>query len=310
MSSNYFKRIAGTSLSQTDTGLDQLVDTMSTDLGLSGRVSSRDLTEGNQAANAMNAIIVAAVNATGVAENGVFSAADVRTLNAYIRANHLDEWTALHGDDEGNGEETGFHLIQNDGATENYRGDNLTNTVADGIYHLGFKIQGGNLLNEDGNANASVQQVAEWLTQFYTDRSTSQTGLDRMTDMIMADKGLDNRISDSEIAQGTDAANSMNVIIDKAIRATGATEDGAITVDDVRAINAYIRSNHLDEWIASHGDDENGEETGFHLVQNDGANTRMFGKNFVNTVADASTIWALKLRATMFLTKTVMPMRA
>ncbi|MES9884933.1 MAG: hypothetical protein ABW185_29165, partial [Sedimenticola sp.] len=175
MSTNYFNRINGTNISSTDTGLDQLVDTMSTELGLGGRVSDKDWMSGNRSADAMNQIIVDAVVATGIAPDGVFSESDVRTLNAYIRTNYQEEWVALHGDDE-KGEETGFHLIQNDGASERYRGDNLTNTVADGIYHLGFEIQGDNILNEDGDANASVQQLSEWLTQFWTDHSTTQTG--------------------------------------------------------------------------------------------------------------------------------------
>ena len=285
MSTNYFDRIKGTENSTTRTGLDQIVDSMTTDLGLNGRISDKDLVNGNQAANVMNQIIVHAVKETGVAQNGIFTTDDVLKINSYIRSNYLDEWIALHGDDE-DGEETGFHLIQNDGASEHYRGDNLTNTVADGIYHLGFEIQNGNFLNEDGNANASVQQVAEWLTQFYTDRSTTLTGLDRMTDMIMADKGLDQRISDQEISDGADAANGMNRIIAEAIEAVKTDSDSLITVEDVRAINGYIRDNYLDEWLTFHGDDENGEETGFHLVQNDGASTGMFGKNFVNTVAD------------------------
>ena len=285
MSTNYFSRINSTDLSTTGNGLDQLVDTLSTDFGLRGRISDKDLTGGNQAADAMNRIIIEAIDAEGVAQDGIFNADDVRIINAYIRANHLEEWTRLHGDDE-KGEETGYHLIQNDGASERYRGDNLANTVADSIYHLGFEIRGDTILNEDGDANATVQQLAEWLTQFYTDHSTTQTGLDRMTDMIMADRGLDKKISDAEIAEGADYANAMNTIIQEAIDATNATADGAISVKDVVAINQYIRTNYQKEWALLHGDDENGEETGFHLVQNDGANTRMFGENFVNTVAD------------------------
>ena len=285
MSTNYFSRINSTDLSTTGNGLDQLVDTLSTDFGLRGRISDKDLTGGNQAADAMNRIIIEAIDAEGLAKDGIFNADDVRIINTYIRANHLEEWTRLHGDDE-KGEETGYHLIQNDGASERYRGDNLANTVADSIYHLGFEIRGDTILNEDGDANATVQQLAEWLTQFYTDHSTTQTGLDRMTDMIMADRGLDKKISDAEIAEGADYANAMNTIIQEAIDATNATADGAISVKDVVAINQYIRTNYQKEWALLHGDDENGEETGFHLVQNDGANTRMFGENFVNTVAD------------------------
>ena len=288
MSSNYFARIQGTSYSTTGTGLDQLVDTLSTDFGLAGRISQPDLVGGLKAADAMNAIIVEAVGVlqqAGGAPGGIFSADDVRALNTYIREHYQDKWAALHGDDEGK-VETGYHLVQNDGASEHYRGSNLANTVADGIYHLGFEIQGDTLLNEDGNANASVQQVAEWLTQFYKDHSTTGTGLDRMTDMVMADAGLDRKISDADIAAGADASNGMAQIIAEAITQTGAANDGNISTDDVRALNSYILANYQQEWAALHGDDENGEETGFHLVQNDGACTRMFGQNFVNTVLD------------------------
>ena len=57
--------------------------------------------------------------------------------------------------------------MQNDGASTNYFGKNLVNTVADGIYHMGFEIQGDRFLNEDGNANATPADVASWLNVFY-----------------------------------------------------------------------------------------------------------------------------------------------
>ncbi len=285
MSSNYFARINGTQYSQTGTGLDQLVDIMSTDYGLAGKISDQDLIGGVQAANEMNQIIVDAIAETGAGADGVFTVEDVYALNEYIRTHCLDQWTQLHGDDE-DGEEYGFHLIQNDGATETYRGDNLANTVADGIYHLGFEIQNGQVLNEDGDPNATVEQLAEWLTQFYTDHSTTNTGLDRITDTVMADKGLDCNVPEAEIVTAVDAANRMNEIIVEAMEYTGVATDNAITADDVRLLNEYIRDNYLQEWMDLHGDDESDSETGFHLVQNDGANTYMFGKNFVNTVAD------------------------
>jgi Ca2+-binding RTX toxin-like protein len=265
--------------------LDQLLEQMGNDLGLRGRVSDKDLSGGLEAAAAMNQILLNAITATEVAPDGQFSVEDVRTLNSYIRANHYDEWVALHGDDE-NDEESGFHLIQNDGASSQYRGDNLVNTVADGIYHLGFEIQGDRILNEDGDPNAKLTDLAQWLTQFYTDHSTTGTGLDRMVDMVMADRGLDKKVPDAEIAEAADAANTMNAILHEAIQATNAAADGSFNLDDVRAINSYIRTYYKEEWNQLHGDDERNEESGFHLVQNDGANTRMFGKNFVNTVAD------------------------
>ncbi len=271
----------------TGTGLDQFVDYIYADNGLAGATDGRHVTQGAGYANSLNQLIVEAATATGAAADGKFTVDEVVAMNQYIRANHLTEWTALHGDDE-DGTETGFHLVQNDGSTTQYRGQNLVNTVADGVYHLGFEIQNGQFLNEDGNANASVQQVAEWLTQFFTDHSTTNTGLDQVTNLIMADKGLDCRISDAQIAAGADAADGLNHMIADAITATGVAADNDISVADVQALNAYIRADagRLAQWTALHGDDEDGTETGFHLVQNDGANTKFFGQNLVNTVAD------------------------
>ncbi|NTW83630.1 MAG: calcium-binding protein, partial [Chlorobiaceae bacterium] len=269
----------------TGSGLSQLVDAVLYDPGLSGRISSLDIKTGAKAAEEMNTILVEAIDYTGAGKDGVFTVEEVKDINKYIRDHYLTEWAKLHGDDE-TGEETGFHLVQNDGATSQYRGNNLINTVADGIYHLGFEIQGDTILNEDGNPNATLLQLSEWLTQFYTDHSTTGTGLDRITDLIMADKGLDQNIPDKEIATAADTANRMNEILYEAIKNTEVAVDGTITAEDIRKINGYIREHYLDEWTKLHGDDEPTEETGFHLVQNDGASTRMFGKNFVNTVAD------------------------
>jgi Ca2+-binding RTX toxin-like protein len=277
--------LAGT----TGTGLDQIVETIAQDRGLAGRITGKDIEGGAAAANGLNALLVQAAMATGAAADGVFTVEEVLAMNAWVRADsqRYNTFVDLHGDDERR-TETGFHLVQNDGAATQYRGQNFVNTVADGIYHFGFEVKDGNFLNEDGNANASVAQVAEWLTQLWTDHSTTGTGLDRMTDLIMADRGLDKRISDGEIAGGAEAANGINSMIADAIKALGLDADHAISTADVEAINAWIRSDaaRCAEFIALHGDDEKGSETGFHLVQGDGASTARFGKNFVNTVAD------------------------
>ncbi len=236
----------------------------------------------------MNAIILEEINATnaGRETESVFNVDDVRELNNYIRANYLDRWTELHGDDEKNREETGYHLLQNDGATSYHHGVNQAATVADGFYHLRFEVQGDRVVNEDGDPNATLRQLAEWLMQFYEDLSTTNTGLGRMTDMVMADKGLSRKIPDAKIAADAGYSNDMAEIIAKAIRETEVGLDNKLDADDIREINAYIRKHYEDTWVRLHGDDEKGEETGFHLVQNDGATTRMFGKNFVNTVLD------------------------
>jgi len=272
----------------TGTGLDQLVEVIFTDTGLAGSNMASELLAGAAAANGLNKIILQAATATGAAADGKFTAAEVVAMNGWIRANKLTEWTALHGDDEGDAE-TGFHLVQNDGANLQYRGSNLVNTVADGIYHMGFEIKNGSFVNEDGDANASVNQVAAWLTQFYTDHSTTGTGLDRITNTIMADAGLAANISDRDIASGADMANQLNqLIIDGLKASSGWTAGKAVTTADVVALNSWIRADaaRYARFLELHGDDENGAETGYHIVQNDGANTPYFGKNLVNTVAD------------------------
>jgi Ca2+-binding RTX toxin-like protein len=273
----------------TGTGFDQLVANVFLDPGLAGANDGKDILVGAAAANQLNQMIIEAAQAVGADADKVFTVDEVIRMNAYIRADaaRLQKWTDLHGDDE-NDAETGYHLVQNDGSNVNYRGDNLLDTVEDGIYHMGFEIRNGRFLNEDGNENATVQDVADWLTQFFTDRSTSGTGLDRMTDLVMADAGLDCKISDRDIAAGADAADDMNHMLNDAIAATGVMSDGRISTQDVVALNTWLRADpaRAEQWNQLHGDDEKGSETGFHLVQNDGASATYFGQNFVNTVAD------------------------
>ena len=77
-------------------------------------------------------------------------------------------------------------LIQNDGGTTTFAGENLWTTVADGIYHMGFDIvtdTNGAIefadmyiagwdyyyLNEDTDQNASLDDVADWLTSLLQD---------------------------------------------------------------------------------------------------------------------------------------------
>lgn len=271
----------------TGTGLDQLVAFIQADPGLAGANDGQEIKAGAFAADQLNHLIMKAAGATGAAADGVFTVQEVVSMNAFLRANFLESWTTLHGDDE-DGLSTGFHLVQNDGATTAYRGNNLVNTVADGIYHMGFQIQNCRFLNEDGDENATLDDVADWLTQFFTDHSTTGTRLDKLTDLIMADAGLDANISNRDIGHGADAANGLNKILAEAIEATGVAKDDWFSVDDVGALNRYLRDSSIRQaqWAELHGNDEHCTETGFHLVQGDGASTRYFGKNFVNTVAD------------------------
>ncbi len=289
--------IAGT----TGTGLDQLISIIGNDPGLQRKVSAADIAEGAMAADSMNALIIEAIRETGIANDAQLSVADVRDINAYLRSHYLNEWSVLHGDDEESGE-TGFHLVQRDGAMTSLYGRNAVNGVADGLYHLGFEIRNGALLNEDGNANARLSVVADWLNQLLVSdldngslanadidtvaKATTGTSLDQLVSIINADSGLANRVSTSELFEGASAANAMNSLIVEAIKATGVADDARIDVAEVREINSYLRTHHLDTWQTLHGDDEAGVETGFHTVQSDGATTVLYGRNAINGVAD------------------------
>ena len=165
-------------------------------------------------------------------------------------------------------------MVQSDGSTTTYFGKNLVDIVAEGIYNVGFEINNGILKNEDGNANATVKDVADWVTYFYVDQSTTGTGLDRIVDTIKIDTGLAVATNAGDINQGAAAANSLNQLIVNAIQATNVGSDGWITTDDIRTINNWIRTNYYDTFVALHGNDETGSETGYHLVQNDGGTTQ------------------------------------
>ncbi len=286
----------------TNTGLDQLVGIIVEDSGLQKYVATSEILAGAGYADQMNAIIVEAIRATGVANNGQINEADVREINSYIRAHHAQQWVELHGDDE-DCEETGFHLVQNDGANTVLYNRNAVNTVADGIYHLGFEIEGSQILNEDGNRNASLKSLAYWLSDLLRGeladgslanttvsayaQGTTETGLDQLVTIIAEDHGLNYRIATSEITAGATAADQMNAIILQAIQTMGLANDGEIDTWDVYDINSFIQTHYAATWVELHGDDEDCEETGFHLVQNDGATSRLFGGyNAVDTVAD------------------------
>ncbi len=159
----------------TFTGLDSLVELIQDDPGLNYRIPTSEIDTATDAANSMNHKIVEAIYQTGVANDGVFDEFDLYAMNQYLQDVYSEEWVLLHGDDTET-DETGFHLVQNDGAsTRLFGGLNAVNTVADGVYHMGFDIVSGRFLNEDGNRNASVLSVAHWLNQLLEDDLATQS---------------------------------------------------------------------------------------------------------------------------------------
>lgn len=292
-----YQEVEGT----TGTNLDMFIDVMLTDRGLLRRVPTSDLRAGAEAADAMNHLIVKAIMAEGLGNDGVLTTADIRTINNYIVANDQAEWIEHHGDDE-DGEETGYHRVQNDGATTRMFADNVMNNIADGIYHLGFTSNNGDrLLNEDGNKNQRFEKVAWWLDSILREdleegrltndeykevEGTTGTTFDKIVPFIYNDEGLLLKVSMEDIRAGATSANGMNAIIVESIKSTGAADDSYISIDDVKAMNEYIVANYQSEWAELHGDDEGGEETGYHRIQNDGAVGIGYNQNVINNLAD------------------------
>jgi len=285
----------------TGTGLDQAIAYITHDYGLNMRISGAQIREGAAAADGMNILIVEGIRNLGLANDGNISTADTYALANYLRTNYLPQFIALHGNDEDD-LETGYHKVQNDGAVTRLFGENAMDTVFDDIYHIGFKIVGDRFLNEDGDLNAPVSLVATWLDTLLKDdfakgtlvnakvdpyvHGSTGTGLDTLTERIVDDQGLNHELSLQQINDGATAADGLAKIIVEAIRATGVADDGTLDKLDMVELNHWIRANHLPEWIKLHGKDEGDLETGFHVVQNDGARGYLYGERTVDTVAD------------------------
>ena len=102
----------------------------------------------------------------------------------------------LYGNDA-NGEETGYHLLLNDGeARPSIEATTWPIRLPTVSTIWGSRSQDDRVVDGDGNPSATLQQLADWLTQLSTDKSTTNTPLDRMADMVMADSGLSQNISD------------------------------------------------------------------------------------------------------------------
>lgn len=147
--------------------LENIVSGVKQDQGLRNNVSNQDINDGTMAARSMNEVILEVIQRTGVNGDGEITPADLKKISIAIQADDAlyQKFLEGHGNDEGN-VETGFHLVQGDGATDKFQGRNYVNTVADAIYHLGFEFKDGRILNEDGNANEQLDDIAGWLNYF------------------------------------------------------------------------------------------------------------------------------------------------
>jgi hypothetical protein len=194
--------------------------------------------------------------------------------------------------------ETGFQNVHWDGAVSRLYDQDAVDTVLDAIYHLGFQIDNGRL----EGAGAALDEIAFWLNELLAPElaagtlanphidsryhGTTGTGLDMLVETIVNDAGLNDNLSQRQINDGAAAADAMNGLIVDGIKATGIADDGDLTSLDVIDLGHWIAAHHLAEWTALHGDDVNGKETGFHLVENDGSRSYLYFEDAVDTIAE------------------------
>jgi len=159
----------------TTSGLNKMVDIILNDEGLNKKIPRIDIMEAAYYADKMNKILIDSISHLGIYDDNTLTPAEVVTLNKYVFDNYYDEWKIYHGNDE-NGFESGFHLVQNDGATTRLYNQNAVNTVIDGILHLGFEPRSrNNAVNEDMNNNQKYKDLANWLNELLKYDSNKNT---------------------------------------------------------------------------------------------------------------------------------------
>jgi hypothetical protein len=154
-------------MSSSAANLETLVEFVAEDPGLIANIYQSDIDGGVAAARLMNDVFAAALDATGVNDDGVISTSDMYSLSAYIRSQPdlYNDFIVGHGDDDGD-DETGYHLVQGDGGAYQFQGRDFVDTIGDAIYHVGFRIVDGRFQNEDGDQNERVADVAGWVNYF------------------------------------------------------------------------------------------------------------------------------------------------
>lgn len=161
--------------------LDSIIRALRADPGLRDGTTDREMNRGIKAVELLNATLMTAINRTGVNDDRLLTPGDMARISAYIdrdaNALLLKRFLDGHGNDNGT-VESGYHHLQDDGGSLTFRGRNFADTVADAIYHYGFKVEGGRFVNEDGASNETTADVAGWLNYFLNARSVVWGGKD------------------------------------------------------------------------------------------------------------------------------------
>lgn len=252
-------------------------------------IPEADVAEGMAAMNGLANMLVQGIRETGIGADGRISADDVRVLNTWFKADpaRMQEFIRIHGQDGPGEDDYGFHCIQAEGNLTHLFGHGIINYVADDLFHIGFDIVGDRFNNEDGDPNILVSDFAMWLDTIYSDLSTTNTGLDTITDIIRTDMGMMSETEAAAINEGARAADALNKMIIQGLTAVGATNDGMISREDVLALNQWVRADkaRFAEYKTLHGSEANGG-TGIHAVVGNGGTNSIFSLNAIDTVAD------------------------
>ena len=275
------------------TGLDQIHEVISNDRKLNAKVPAKDIAKAQEASTQMNKLIKEAIKVNALANDGVISIADTLEINRYLVKNYSDKWSKLRED---------FALIEKK-ARVTALNRNAVRNVWGKIYNLGFEAVNNNknTTNLDGDKSSSFKTVGYYLgvvakndalsgelknENFKEVEGTTGTKLDMIVNVILNDRGLLRNVPTSDLRAGAKTADEMNHLIVEAIKVEGLGNDKKLTTADIRTINNYLVANYAQKWAELHGDDEDGEETGYHRVQNDGATTRLYADNVINSIAD------------------------
>ncbi len=269
-------------------GLDQILDILDYDRTLAFKASAEEIQKAKDAAKRMNELIREAIKNEGLANDGVFTAADAMEINIYLTQNYSGEWKSLRED---------YAVIEKSGETRAL-GHSALDHVWGYIYNLGNpKYSDSRTAKVTGEKSKSFEYVSyllNWVVDkegvknpdYQEVKGTTGTSMDKIVEVILKDRGLNEENPMSTLREGARYANEMNKLIIEGIKATGIANDGHFTPADIRTLNRYLVENYKQEWAELHGDDEDNEETGYHVIQNDGATTRMYGHNVINTIAD------------------------
>lgn len=311
----------------TGTGLDLVRTLIDSDTGLARNASSSDIAAGKAAAAGLNKIIVDGIRALGIANDGYLSMNDVRDLSKWIRADsdRRGEFETLYGrgeqnfqrvlDEGGTSRVHGADAIDKVFATIYRVGFNINGDVFDGpagssrasvwqattylLQVLRDDLKSGALASGAGSNGVSSssttlsKDAGKIGAQSESDTSAESiaptgTGLDRIVDIIKADRPLSWHVDGDMILEGAEAAAGLNRMIVDGVEARGLMRDGSISPDDIRTLGEWVNSSasRQDAFLFLHGDGPGSDNDGYQAVVNKGAGAKMFNLNAVNTVFD------------------------